>query len=72
VKFGFRWAARLATSRSAVEPVYFPELDDFLANKPSDFLLAMGNPPIALGRPVRRLHPDDGGQRSVRAHLGLR
>ncbi len=46
VKFGFRWAREIGfKSNPQSNRFTFPNLDDFLANKPSDFLLAMGNPP---------------------------
>jgi len=46
VKFGFRWAREIGyKSNPQTNRFTFPSLDDLLANKPSDFLLAMGNPP---------------------------
>src|SRR5436190_15865809 len=46
VKFGFRWAREIGfKSNPQSNRFTFPNLDDFLANKPNDFLLAMGNPP---------------------------
>jgi len=46
VKFGFRWAREIGyKSNPQSNRFTYPSLDDFLANKPSDFLLAMGNPP---------------------------
>jgi outer membrane receptor protein involved in Fe transport len=46
VKFGFRWAREIGfKSNPQSNRFTFPTLDDLLANKPSDFLLAMGNPP---------------------------
>ncbi|PYQ69581.1 MAG: hypothetical protein DMG04_27665 [Acidobacteria bacterium] len=46
VKFGFRWAREIGyKSNPQSNQFTFPNLDDLLANKPSDFLLAMGNPP---------------------------
>ena len=46
VKFGFRWAREIGyKSNPQSNRFTFPSLDDLLANKPSDFLLAMGNPP---------------------------
>src|SRR5438093_4246415 len=46
VKFGFRWAREIGfKSNPQSNRFTFPALDDLLANKPSDFLLAMGNPP---------------------------
>jgi hypothetical protein len=46
VKFGFRWAREIGyKSNPQSNRFTFPNLDDLLANKPSDFLLAMGNPP---------------------------
>src|ERR1700704_4393949 len=45
VKFGFRWAREIGyKSNPQSNRFTFPNLDDLLANKPSDFLLAMGNP----------------------------
>jgi len=45
-KFGFRWAREIGyKSNPQSNRFTFPSLDDLLANKPSDFLLAMGNPP---------------------------
>src|SRR5438094_2841105 len=57
VKFGFRWAREIGyKSNPQSNRFTFPNLDDLLANKPSDFLLAMGNPPPSrVGRPARRL-----------------
>src|SRR5919198_2412204 len=46
VKFGFRWAREIGfKSNPQSNRFTFPNLDDLLANKPNDFLLAMGNPP---------------------------
>jgi outer membrane receptor protein involved in Fe transport len=46
VKFGFRWAREIGfKSNPQTNRFTFPTLDDLLANKASDFLLAMGNPP---------------------------
>jgi hypothetical protein len=46
VKFGFRWAREIGyKSNPQSNRFTYPTLDDLLANKPSDFLLAMGNPP---------------------------
>ncbi len=46
MKFGFRWAREIGyKSNPQSNRFTFPNLDDLLANKPSDFLLAMGNPP---------------------------
>ena len=46
VKAGFRWAREIGfKSNPQTNRFTFPSLDDLLANKPSDFLLAMGNPP---------------------------
>jgi outer membrane receptor protein involved in Fe transport len=46
MKFGFRWAREIGyKSNPQSNRFTFPSLDDLLANKPSDFLLAMGNPP---------------------------
>ena len=46
VKFGFRWAREIGyKSNPQSNRFTYPSLDDLLANKPSDFLLAMGNPP---------------------------
>ena len=46
VKLGFRWAREIGyKSNPQSNRFTFPSLDDLLANKPSDFLLAMGNPP---------------------------
>jgi carboxypeptidase family protein/TonB-dependent receptor-like protein len=45
-KFGFRWAREKGfKSNPQSNRFTFPSLGDLLANKPSDFLLAMGNPP---------------------------
>jgi carboxypeptidase family protein/TonB-dependent receptor-like protein len=45
-KFGFRWAREIGyKSNPQSNRFTYPSLDDLLANKPSDFLLAMGNPP---------------------------
>jgi len=45
-KFGFRWAREIGyKSNPQSNRFTFPSLDDLLADKPSDFLLAMGNPP---------------------------
>ena len=46
VKFGFRWAREIGfKSNPQTNRFTFPNLDDLLANKATDFLLAMGNPP---------------------------
>jgi hypothetical protein len=46
VKGGFRWAREIGfKSNPQTNRFTFPSLDDLLANKASDFLLAMGNPP---------------------------
>ena len=46
MKFGFRWAREIGyKSNPQSNRFTFPSLDDLLANRPSDFLLAMGNPP---------------------------
>jgi outer membrane receptor protein involved in Fe transport len=46
VKFGVRWAREIGyKSNPQSNRFTFPNLADLLANKPSDFLLAMGNPP---------------------------
>jgi outer membrane receptor protein involved in Fe transport len=46
MKAGFRWAREIGyKSNPQSNRFTFPSLDDLLANKPSDFLLAMGNPP---------------------------
>ena len=46
VKFGFRWAREIGfKSNPQTNRFTFPSLEDLLANKASDFLLAMGNPP---------------------------
>ena len=46
VKFGFRWAREIGfKSNPQTNRFTFTTLDDLLANKASDFLLAMGNPP---------------------------
>jgi len=46
VKFGFRWAREIGfKSNPQTNRFTFASLDDLLANKASDFLLAMGNPP---------------------------
>ena len=46
VKFGFRWAREIGfKSNPQTNRFTFTNLDDLLANKASDFLLAMGNPP---------------------------
>jgi Carboxypeptidase regulatory-like domain/TonB-dependent Receptor Plug Domain/TonB dependent receptor len=46
VKAGFRWAREIGyKSNPQSNRFTFPNLDDLLANRPSDFLLAMGNPP---------------------------
>jgi len=45
-KFGFRWAREKGyKSNPQSNRFTYPSLADLLANKPSDFLLAMGNPP---------------------------
>jgi outer membrane receptor protein involved in Fe transport len=46
VKFGFRWAREIGfKSNPQTNRFTFANLDDLLADKASDFLLAMGNPP---------------------------
>ncbi len=46
MKFGFRWAREIGfKSNPQTNRFTFASLDDLLANKASDFLLAMGNPP---------------------------
>ena len=46
VKFGFRWAREIGfKSNPQTNRFTFANLNDLLANKASDFLLAMGNPP---------------------------
>jgi hypothetical protein len=46
VKFGFRWAREIGfKSNPQSNRFTYASLDDLLANKPSDFLLSMGNPP---------------------------
>src|SRR5688572_8396791 len=46
VKFGFRWAREIGfKSNPQTNRFTFATLDDLLANRASDFLLAMGNPP---------------------------
>jgi len=46
VKFGFRWAREIGfKSNPQSNRFEYASLDDLLANKPSDFLLSMGNPP---------------------------
>jgi outer membrane receptor protein involved in Fe transport len=46
MKFGFRWARETGfKSNPQTNRFTFPSLDDLLADKASDFLLAMGNPP---------------------------
>ena len=46
MKFGFRWAREIGfKSNPQTNRFTFANLDDLLANKASDFLLAMGNPP---------------------------
>jgi outer membrane receptor protein involved in Fe transport len=46
VKFGFRWAREIGfKSNPQTNRFTFTNLDDLLANRASDFLLAMGNPP---------------------------
>src|SRR5919198_609337 len=46
VKAGFRWARQIGyKSNPQSNRFTYPSLDDVLANKPSDFLLSMGNPP---------------------------
>ncbi|HXI26814.1 MAG TPA: TonB-dependent receptor [Vicinamibacterales bacterium] len=45
-KAGFRWAREIGyKSNPQSNRFTYPSFDDLLANKPSDFLLAMGNPP---------------------------
>jgi outer membrane receptor protein involved in Fe transport len=46
VKFGFRWAREIGfKSNPQTNRFTFSSVEDLLANKASDFLLAMGNPP---------------------------
>lgn len=46
VKFGFRWAREIGyKSNPQSNRFTYASLDDLLSNKPSDFLLSMGNPP---------------------------
>ena len=46
MKFGFRWAREIGfKSNPQTNRFTYSSLDDLLANKASDFLLAMGNPP---------------------------
>jgi outer membrane receptor protein involved in Fe transport len=46
MKFGFRWAREIGyKSNPQSNRFTYANLDDLLANKPSDFLLSMGNPP---------------------------
>ena len=46
MKFGFRWAREIGfKSNPQTNRFTFASVDDLLANKASDFLLAMGNPP---------------------------
>src|SRR5206468_3556324 len=46
VKSGFRWAREIGyKSNPQSNRFTYPTLEDLLANKASDFLLAMGNPP---------------------------
>jgi outer membrane receptor protein involved in Fe transport len=46
MKFGFRWAREIGfKSNPQTNRFTFPTLDALLADKASDFLLAMGNPP---------------------------
>ena len=46
VKVGFRWAREIGfKSNPQTNRFTFPNLDALLANRASDFLLAMGNPP---------------------------
>ncbi|MEO5739517.1 MAG: TonB-dependent receptor [Vicinamibacterales bacterium] len=46
IKFGFRWAREIGyKSNPQSNRFTFNSLDDLLANKASDFLLSMGNPP---------------------------
>jgi len=46
VKFGMRWAREIGyKSNPQSNRFTYQSFDDLLANKPSDFLLAMGNPP---------------------------
>src|SRR5688500_4445226 len=46
VKFGFRWAREIGfKSNPQTNRFTFANVDDLLANRASDFLLAMGNPP---------------------------
>jgi outer membrane receptor protein involved in Fe transport len=46
MKFGFRWAREIGfKSNPQTNRFTFANVDDLLANKASDFLLAMGNPP---------------------------
>ena len=73
MKVGFRWAREIGfKSNPQTNRFTYASVDDLLANKASDFLLAMGNPPHqCVGRPVRRLHPGRlARHRSVRAQPG--
>ena len=46
MKFGFRWAREIGfKSNPQSNRFTYANLDDLLANRPSDFLLSMGNPP---------------------------
>ena len=73
MKVGFRWAREIGfKSNPQTNRFTFASVDDLLANKASDFLLAMGNPPHqSVGRSVRRLHPGRlARHREVRAQPG--
>ena len=46
IKFGFRWSREFGSkSNPQANDFGYNSLDDLLANRPSSFLLAMGNPP---------------------------
>ncbi|MSO30972.1 MAG: TonB-dependent receptor [Acidobacteria bacterium] len=46
IKFGFRWAREIGFKTNPQSNRFtFASLDDLLANKASDFLVSMGNPP---------------------------
>ena len=46
VKFGFRWSREMGfKTNPQANGFTYNNLDDLLANRASDFLLAMGNPP---------------------------
>lgn len=59
MKVGFRWAREIGfKSNPQTNRFTFASVDDLLANKASDFLLAMGNPPHkAWVDQFWRLHP---------------